>query len=106
MPYKDKEKQREAQARWARNNPNNRRRQKEKRQRLVIDAKDQPCTACGIQYHYSAMDLHHTDPSTKKASLGYLTKAGKLKEIVEEIEKCVVLCANCHRLYHADQITL
>ena len=106
MPYKDKAKQREVQARWARENPQNRQRHTQKRQQIVIKAKDKPCVACGIKYHYAAMDLHHLDPSLKKDSIGNLTKAGKLEEIREEIEKCVVLCANCHRLFHAGEITL
>ncbi len=53
----------------------------------------------------AVLDLHHKDPVTKdgdpSAMLGYSTK--RLKE---EIRKCVVLCANCHRKVHASLLTL
>lgn len=53
----------------------------------------------------AALDLHHKDPTTKDGDpanmLGYSTK--RLKE---EIRKCMVLCANCHRKFHAGLLTL
>jgi hypothetical protein len=53
----------------------------------------------------AVLDLHHKDPATKDGDpatmLGYSTK--RLKE---EIRKCMVLCANCHRKFHAGLLML
>ena len=60
-------------------------------------AKDVPCADCSIKYPYYVMDFDHvrgekiTDLA-KVARLGW----GKQK-IDDEIDKCDVVCANCHR---------
>ena len=47
----------------------------------------------------SCLDFHHLDPLTKKFPISQL-KNRKKETIVEEIEKCVSLCSNCHRKVH------
>lgn len=49
-----------------------------------------------------AIDFHHVDPSTKSFDVSHVHKNGSmtLEEIVCEVEKCVTLCAVCHRLVH------
>ena len=45
------------------------------------------------------LDFHHVDPSQKEFTIidGYRNSDDKL---IAEIEKCVCLCANCHREFH------
>lgn len=44
------------------------------------------------------LDFHHTNPSEKEGSVFHMIQApNKLKS---ELEKCIVLCANCHRDVH------
>ncbi len=46
------------------------------------------------------LDFHHLDPSVKEYNI--LAVSGKgIKNLINEINKCVVLCANCHRRVHA-----
>ena len=53
------------------------------------------------------LDFHHLDPSSKEHSVSYmLSRNRSLKDLLGEAEKCVVLCANCHRLYHAGMLKL
>lgn len=66
------------------------------RRELVIKAKLQPCVDCGIQYPYYVMDLDHREGVTKMFSLHKVHNATK-KAILQEIAKCDVVCANCHR---------
>lgn len=48
-----------------------------------------------------ALDFHHRDPATKKAKVSALVKESySLAVIKAEIEKCEILCANCHRVLH------
>lgn len=64
---------------------------------IVRMAKSVPCTDCGIRYPTPVMDFDHRDPSTKRFNLSRsLNRA--LKDVLAEIEKCDVVCANCHRL--------
>jgi hypothetical protein len=42
------------------------------------------------------LDLHHRDPTTKRFTIGR-GRSWSLQNLLTEIEKCDVLCANCHR---------
>lgn len=108
MPYKDPDKQREYQQRWASENKKPKRQQTSwlKRKEMVAKAKDKPCAICNQSYPPVVMDLHHRDPSVKDSSVSKIMKSASYQTLQEEIDKCVVLCANCHRLLHADLTTL
>ena len=104
MPYIDKETQRAYQAKWQRDNAPQKQKQTTymKRKAMIESAKSVPCQCCKISYPPVVMDLHHIDPSTKKDTVSNLLKSGSLQSLQEEIDKCVVLCSNCHRLVHAE----
>lgn len=55
-----------------------------------------PCADCGLIYPPCAMDFNHLDMSKKSDTISGLY--GKSKERIEkEINKCELICANCHR---------
>lgn len=65
---------------------------------LAIRAKEKPCADCGIQYPHYVMDFDHVSGS-KVANVSDLISSGvPARKIVTEIEKCEVVCANCHRI--------
>ena len=67
---------------------------------FVRDLKEgRPCADCGIEYPPPAMDWHHLDASLKSFNVSNPGRWTK-RSILAEIEKCVLLCANCHRLRH------
>lgn len=58
------------------------------------------CIKCG-EDHPACLDFHHEDPNTKEIEVSSLVSdTVSLKKIMDEIDKCIVLCANCHRKYH------
>lgn len=58
------------------------------------------CIRCG-ENHPATLDFHHRDPSSKVAAVSEGVRDGwKRERILAEIEKCDVLCANCHRKEH------
>jgi hypothetical protein len=57
------------------------------------------CTKCGFN-HPAALDFHHEDPNTKTGNVYFFASGGQYKKAYEEIKKCIVLCANCHRIHH------
>ena len=57
------------------------------------------CNKCGYDKCFAALDFHHVDDSTKEfnpSKLRYYAEA----VIKEELGKCIILCANCHREHH------
>lgn len=60
------------------------------------------CSKCG-EDHPACLDFHHRDPKKKEFNLssGMVSTYGYSKEkILREMEKCDVLCSNCHRKHH------
>ena len=58
------------------------------------------CAKCGESRGY-VLDFHHINPSEKDNTVARLTSNNyKLEKVYDEIKKCVVLCANCHREFH------
>lgn len=56
------------------------------------------CKKCG-DIRTWVLDFHHKDPSEKDFTVAALKKTNK-DVIKQEIDKCIVLCANCHREFH------
>jgi len=59
------------------------------------------CSHCGFS-HPAAIDFHHL-PGTKEHSVNSLVKSGKYAKAYKEAAKCVILCANCHRIHHFNE---
>lgn len=63
---------------------------------VVREAKDVPCTDCGVRYPYYVMDFDHL--GDKEHDIGRMVgEARKMSDVVAEIAKCEVVCSNCHR---------
>lgn len=60
------------------------------------------CIWCGENRHHSIIDFHHVITQGKK-DVNRLIANGSLKTAMEEIKKCIPLCANCHRYLHNDK---
>ena len=51
--------------------------------------------------HERVLDFHHKDPATKEFEVGKTRRGGvRFSRIFSEIRKCILLCANCHRMVH------
>jgi len=60
------------------------------------------CVQCGFS-HVAALDFHHTDAKAKDGIVSDLVRMGRFKKAKAEAEKCIVLCANCHRVHHYEE---
>lgn len=70
-----------------------------RRQRTaILDIKSSsPCTDCGQKFHPFIMEFDHREPETKVFPIGRL--GGRIgKQIRDEMKKCDLVCANCHKL--------
>jgi hypothetical protein len=68
-----------------------------KLKRKAVVLKGDVCFDCGQQYPDAVYDFHHIDPTQKDFSIG---KSRNWSKIEKELEKCVMLCSNCHRIRH------
>lgn len=57
------------------------------------------CSNCGGSFDPVCYDFHHIDPSNKSFTIGENMLVGK-DRFEKEVRKCILLCANCHRLEH------
>lgn len=55
-----------------------------------------PCTDCGKYYGYWIMDFDHVSGKSFNVS-NHRKHTKRLETVKEEIEKCDVVCSNCHR---------
>jgi hypothetical protein len=67
-----------------------------KRRDYVRNMKDRPCADCGVKYPYYVMDFDHREDEIKEFGLNSLGRV-TLSVLKREIDKCDVVCANCHR---------
>lgn len=63
------------------------------------------CKICGYNKCAGALDFHHTD-SREKDSNYTAFKTIFNKRLTDELDKCILLCANCHRELHYNEETL
>lgn len=62
-----------------------------------------PCVVCGMK-DTRVLQFHHRDPDKKKYKVSKLVGQGaSLPLIAVEIEKCDVMCCNCHTILHNEE---
>ena len=62
-----------------------------------------PCSACG-ESNPVVLEFDHIDPKKKRNDVSYMATHGySIESLEKEIEKCIILCANCHRQKTAKQ---
>lgn len=102
MPYKDKDKQRQN---WKEHYERN-------KEKYVLRAKlykkqlslyirtikeSTSCTDCGKKYPYYVMDFDHIN-GDKEYNIANMFRNKGMQQVKKEIEKCEVVCSNCHRI--------
>ena len=90
MAYKDPEKDKA----WHRQY---RKKVQTKLRELSRSLKNVPCADCGLTFHPVCMDWDHISLEVKTCNVAQTYSRG-MKAFLAEMEKCEVVCANCHRL--------
>jgi len=55
------------------------------------------CAVCGYDKHTGSLDFHHVNPKDKKFNITNRALQFKDDRIIDELNKCILLCCNCHR---------
>jgi predicted HNH restriction endonuclease len=82
---------------------------KKRRRRLkemAVALKGNKCEVCGYHRYIGALDFHHVNEETKEFDLSTRGLTRSWNKIKAEIDKCVLVCANCHREIHGGIIKL
>ncbi len=66
----------------------------------AIEYKGGKCEMCGYNKCVNALEFHHLDPSQKEFNIGKKGATRKWENVQKELDKCILLCANCHRELH------
>ncbi|HZZ98778.1 MAG TPA: HNH endonuclease signature motif containing protein [Candidatus Saccharimonadia bacterium] len=68
---------------------------------MAIEYKGGQCMFCGYAKYAGALDFHHLEPGKKDFGLSLNGLTRSWEKIQTELDKCVLVCSNCHREIHA-----
>ena len=77
------------------------RKRRKKIREMAKEYKGGKCVLCGYSKYLGALDFHHLDPSKKGFEISTRGLTRSWEKIKMELDKCILVCANCHRELHA-----
>ena len=81
-------------------------RRREKVRLMAVEYKGGRCQVCGYDRCIEALEFHHLDPTQKDFGISHKGYTRSWEKVKEEVDKCILLCANCHREIHAGTLQL
>lgn len=69
---------------------------------LAVEYKGGKCKRCGYDKSPAALDFHHIDSTTKLFGISSKGLTRSFEKLKIELDKCIILCANCHREEHEE----
>lgn len=66
----------------------------------AVEYKGGKCYRCGYSKYIGALEFHHLDATQKDFAISQ-SKQTSFEQIKNELDKCILVCANCHREVHA-----
>lgn len=71
-----------------------------------VEYKGGSCVICNYNKCMGALEFHHLDPNEKDFSISNLKKYKFSKIVISELDKCILLCSNCHRELHSGLVVV
>lgn len=69
---------------------------------MAVDYKGGKCIRCGYNKYIGALEFHHVDPTQKDFSLGAKGHCNSWEKVKKELDKCILVCSNCHSEIHEE----
>lgn len=69
---------------------------------LALAYKGNKCQCCGYNKCISALEFHHIEPMQKEFAIGTNGYTRSWNKVKNELDKCILVCSNCHREIHAN----
>lgn len=74
-----------------------------RRKQICVDIMGGKCQICGYNNNIKALEFHHIHPEEKLFTISE-NSLRNLEELFTELRKCILVCANCHRIIHDDTL--
>jgi len=71
----------------------------------AVEYKGGKCECCGYNKCISALEFHHKEPNEKDFAISHKGYTRSWEVVRLELDKCLMLCANCHREKHEEMKT-
>lgn len=74
----------------------------------MVNYKGGKCEICGYNKNLAALQFHHLDPSQKDFNIAtnLMLKDFSMNNYYQEVDKCILLCANCHMEIHNPELSV
>lgn len=72
----------------------------------LVESFGNKCQVCGVSYPQSVYDFHHLNPAEKEFCVGAQSTTRSKADTAREAKKCIMVCANCHRLIEHEELNL
>lgn len=76
-------------------------RRRHKVKKMALEYKGCKCCKCGYEKFQGALEFHHLDPSKKDFHIGEGGYTRSWEKMKKELDKCILVCSNCHKEIHA-----
>ena len=81
-------------------------RRRKKLKKMAVEYKGGKCQCCGYARDITALEFHHSDESKKHFGISSAGITRSWEKTRKELDRCVLLCANCHREVHSGVLQL
>jgi|DEB19_MinimDraft_3_1074340.scaffolds.fasta_scaffold10617_2 hypothetical protein len=71
-----------------------------KAKEVIQERKKEGCSICKYNRCLAALEFHHKNPNQKSFAISKAHKARSLEELINELDKCILVCSNCHKEIH------
>lgn len=78
-------------------------RRRKRRDKIQEFKNNKKCHDCKTKYPHYVSDFHHIEPDGKNFGISKNRGRHSWNVVLEEIKKCTLLCANCHRIRHYEK---
>ena len=76
------------------------------RRKQLLELAGGKCKICEYSKYNGALQFHHIKPETKEFDLSKRNLSKSQKRLEVEVDKCILVCANCHAEIHAGLIKI
>ena len=74
---------------------------REKTKELAVEYMGGKCCICGYSKYIGALEFHHLNPTEKEFGIGSKGYTRSFEKVKKELDKCILVCSNCHKEIHA-----
>ena len=77
---------------------------RKRKKKALVEYKGGKCQCCGYSKCIEALEFHHLDPNIKSFTISGKSKS--FNSLKSEVDKCILVCSNCHKEIHAGLINI